>query len=50
MAQQSSNNRAFVTSYRLEEKKKPEAEEFQSLEEALTGKIKEDPQLEVPSH
>tara|TARA_B000000441_G_C21395144_1_gene151618 strand:- start:321 stop:458 length:138 start_codon:yes stop_codon:yes gene_type:complete len=44
MAQQSSANRAFVTSYRLEEKKKPEAkeEEFQSLEEALTGEVKDE--------
>ena len=50
MAQQSSNNRAFVTSYRLEEKKKPEAEEFQSLEEALTGEKKEDPKLEDHSY
>ena len=40
MAQQSSNNRAFITSYRLEEKKKPEAK---------TEEKKEDAQLETPS-
>ena len=40
MAQQSSNNRAFVTSYRLEEKKTPEAK---------TEEKKEDAQLETPS-
>ena len=41
MAQQSSANRAFVTSYRLEEKKKPEAK---------TAEKKEDAQLETPSY
>jgi len=40
MAQQSSANRAFVTSYRLEEKKKPEAK---------TEEKKKDAQLETPS-
>ena len=40
MAQQSSNNRAFVTSYRLEEKKKHEAK---------TEEKKEDAHLETPS-
>ena len=34
MAQQSSNNRAFVTSYRLEEKKKPEAKTEEKKEES----------------
>ena len=36
MAQQSSNNRAFVTSYRLEEKQKPESK---------TDEKKEDPPM-----
>jgi len=41
MAQQSSNNRAFVTSYRLEEKEKPEAK---------TEEKKNDPRLEDHSY
>ena len=41
MSQQSSNNRAFVTSYRLEEKQKPESK---------TDEKKEDPQLENHSY
>ena len=41
MAQQSSNNRAFVTSNRLEEKQKHESK---------TDEKKEDPQLENHSY
>ena len=50
MAHQSSGMVAYVTTLSPEPEKKPETEEFQSLEEALTGEKKEDPQLEVPSH
>ena len=42
MAHQSSTNRAFVTSYRLEERKKPEAKTEEKKEE--------DAQLETPSY
>ena len=54
MAHQSSVMRAAITRLTPETYPAPEpenkSEEFQSLEEALTGEIKEDPQLEVPSH